>query len=108
MRKNTVTSKNRPPQNLTRFPKSRSKYTQTWHHVLKRPPPCINQIKYLHSQQPFYCSSWVKCWTGSTRVVAMLAEIFMVRLEAAARLQQEPASLSSSSFVPFTANNHFL
>ena len=38
----------------------------------------------------------------------MLAEIFMVRLEAAARLQQEPASLSSSSFVPFTANNHFL
>src|SRR6476619_3059389 len=38
----------------------------------------------------------------------MLAEIFMVRLEAAARLPQEPASLSSSSFVPFTANNHFL
>ena len=38
----------------------------------------------------------------------MLAEIFMVRLEAAARLQQEPASLSSSSFVPFTANKHFL
>ena len=38
----------------------------------------------------------------------MLAEIFMVRLEAAARLQQEPASLSSSSFVPFTANNQFL
>jgi hypothetical protein len=27
---------------------------------LKRPQPCINQIKYLHSQQPFYCSSWVK------------------------------------------------
>ena len=37
----------------------------------------------------------------------MLAVIFMVRLEAAARLQQEP-SLSSSSFVPFTANSHFL
>src|SRR4029077_3066764 len=48
MRKNTVTSKNRPPQNLTRFPNSRPKYTQTWHHVLKRPQPCINQIKYLH------------------------------------------------------------
>src|SRR3974377_2198047 len=59
MRKNTVTSKNRSPQNLTRFPNSRPKYTQTWHHVLKRPQPCINQIKYLHSQQPFYCSSWV-------------------------------------------------
>jgi hypothetical protein len=39
-------------------------------------------------------------------VVSMLAEIFMVRLEAAARLQQESASLSGSSFVPFTANNH--
>src|SRR5271166_322401 len=62
MRKNTVTSKNRSPQNLTRFPNSRPKYTQTWHHVLKRPQPCINQIKYLHSQQPFYCSSWVRTW----------------------------------------------
>src|ERR1700738_5325875 len=68
MRKNTVTSKNRPPQNLTRFPKSRSKYTQTWHHVLKRPPPCINQIKYLHSQQPFYCSSWVEALFPSKRI----------------------------------------
>ena len=38
----------------------------------------------------------------------MLAEIFMVRLEAAARLQQETASLSSSPFVPFTSNNQFL
>src|SRR5271166_6291539 len=65
MRKNTVTSKNRSPQNLTRFPNSRPKYTQTWHHVLKRPQPCINQIKYLHSQQPFYCSSWVWIfWIG--------------------------------------------
>src|SRR6266700_376335 len=68
MRKNTVTSKNRPPQNLTRFPNSRPKYTQTWHHVLKRPQPCINQIKYLHSQQQFYCSSWVKA-NGRARPV---------------------------------------
>ena len=37
----------------------------------------------------------------------MLAEIFMVRLEAAARLQQETA-LSSSPFIPFTPNNQFL
>ena len=38
----------------------------------------------------------------------MLAEIFMVRLEAAAGLQQETASLSSSPFIPFTPNNQFL
>jgi hypothetical protein len=38
----------------------------------------------------------------------MLAEIFMVRLEAAARRQEHTASLSGSSFVPFTPNNHFL
>ena len=37
----------------------------------------------------------------------MLAEIFMVRLEAAAQLQQETALLSSSPFVPFTPNNQF-
>ena len=51
---------------------------------------------------------WVKCWTGSTRVVAMLAEIFIVRLEAAARLQEQTASLSSSPFVPFTPSNQFV
>ena len=38
----------------------------------------------------------------------MLAEIFMVRSEAAARLQQETALLSSSTFTPFTPNNQFL
>ena len=38
----------------------------------------------------------------------MLAEIFMVRLEAAARLQQQTGSLSSSPFVPFTPNNQFV
>ena len=32
----------------------------------------------------------------------------MVRLEAAARLQQETASRSSSPFIPFTPNNHLL
>src|SRR6266481_3632765 len=74
MRKNTVTSKNRPPQNLTRFSKSRPKYAQTWHHVLKRPQPCINQIKYLHSQQPFYCSSWVKVYRAATEDLAELAK----------------------------------
>jgi hypothetical protein len=41
-------------------------------------------------------------------VVAMLAEIFMVRLEAAAGLQEQTASLSSSRFVPFTLSNQFL
>jgi hypothetical protein len=40
-------------------------------------------------------------------VVAMLAEIFIVRLEAAARLREQTASLSSSVFVPFTPNNQF-
>ena len=38
----------------------------------------------------------------------MLAEIFMVRLEAAARLQRDTALLTSSSFVPFTPNHQFL
>ena len=38
----------------------------------------------------------------------MLGEIFMVRLEAAARLQLDTALLTSSSFVPFTPNNQFL
>ena len=38
----------------------------------------------------------------------MLAEIFIVRLEAAARLQEQTATLSSSPFVPFTPNNRFL
>ena len=38
----------------------------------------------------------------------MLAEIFIVRLEAAARLQEQTATLSSSPFVPFTPNNQFL
>ena len=42
------------------------------------------------------------------KVVAMLAEIFMVRLEAAARLQHQTVLLSSSSFVPFIPNNQFL
>jgi hypothetical protein len=41
-------------------------------------------------------------------VVAMPAEIFMVRLEAAARLQEKTASLSSSPFVPFAPSNQFL
>ena len=38
----------------------------------------------------------------------MLAEIFIVRLEAAARLQEQAASLSSSRLVPFTLSNQFL
>ena len=38
----------------------------------------------------------------------MLAEIFMVRLEAAARLQEQTASLSSTPFVPFATGNQFL
>jgi hypothetical protein len=37
----------------------------------------------------------------------MLAEIFIVRLEAAARLQEQTASLSSSVFVPFTLSKRF-
>jgi hypothetical protein len=38
----------------------------------------------------------------------MLAEIFMLRIEAAARLQEQTASLSNSPFVPFTLNHQFL
>jgi len=37
-------------------------------------------------------------------VVAMLAEIFMVRLEAAARVPEEMAPSSNTRFVPFTRN----
>jgi hypothetical protein len=35
----------------------------------------------------------------------MLAEIFIVRLEAAARVHEQTASLSSNVFVPFTPSN---
>ena len=38
----------------------------------------------------------------------MLAEIFMARMEAAVRLQEQAASLSSSPFVPFVPSNQFL
>ena len=38
----------------------------------------------------------------------MLAEIFMVGLEAAARLQEQTALLSSGRFVPFAPSNQFL
>jgi hypothetical protein len=41
-------------------------------------------------------------------VVAMLAEIFMVRLEAATRLQEQTASLSGGRFVPFAPSNQFV
>jgi hypothetical protein len=41
-------------------------------------------------------------------VVAMLAQILMVRLEAAARLQEQTASLSSSRLVPLAPSNQFL
>jgi hypothetical protein len=40
--------------------------------------------------------------------ITMLAEIFMVRLEAAARVSQEKAAQSNSRFVPFTDNNQFI
>jgi hypothetical protein len=49
-----------------------------------------------------------KCWASLKKVVAMLAEIFMVRMEAAVRLQEQTASLSSSPFVPFVPSNQFL
>ena len=39
------------------------------------------------------------------RVVAMLAEIFMVRLEAAVRASKETLPSSTSRLVPFTPNS---
>jgi hypothetical protein len=41
------------------------------------------------------------------RVVTMLAEIFMVRLEAAARALQEAAVSSNSRFVAFSPHSQF-
>jgi hypothetical protein len=41
------------------------------------------------------------------RVVAMLAEIFMMRLEAAPRPPQEILPSSTSQFVPFNENGQF-
>ena len=38
----------------------------------------------------------------------MLAEIFMVRLEAAARVSQEKAAQSNSRFVPFADSSKFI
>ena len=40
--------------------------------------------------------------------ITMLAEIFMVRLEAAARASQEKAGQSNSRFVPFTDGSQFI
>src|ERR1035437_1770344 len=33
---------------------------QTWHHVLRKPQPRINEIKHLRGRSPFYCSSRVQ------------------------------------------------
>jgi hypothetical protein len=41
------------------------------------------------------------------KVVAMLAEIFMVRLEAAARALKETVPSSTSRFIPFNPNSQF-
>ena len=38
----------------------------------------------------------------------MLAEIFMVRIEAAARASQEKAAQSNSRFVPFADSSQFI
>ena len=42
------------------------------------------------------------------RVVTMLAEIFMVRLEAAARASEEKAALSNLRFVPFADSSQLV
>jgi hypothetical protein len=42
-----------------------------------------------------------------TKVVAMLAEILIVRLEAIARLSRETTPASNSRFVPFTPGQQF-
>jgi hypothetical protein len=42
------------------------------------------------------------------RVVAMLAEIFMLRVETAPRLQEQTGSLSVKPFVPFTHLHQFV
>jgi hypothetical protein len=42
------------------------------------------------------------------RVVAMLAEIFMVRLEAKGRRVEEVLPSSTSSFIPFSPRSHFV
>ena len=45
---------------------------------MKRPQPCINQIKYLHSQQPFYCSSWVKDAREVGQAATLMYALFTV------------------------------
>ena len=42
------------------------------------------------------------------KVVAMLAEIFMVRSEAEARLVEEVLPPSTSRFIPFSPNSQFV
>jgi hypothetical protein len=44
----------------------------------------------------------------NVRVVTMLAEIFMVRLEAAARASEEKAALRNSRFVTFADRSQFV
>jgi hypothetical protein len=52
-----------------------------------------------HQRQAFGCLD--------LRVVAMLAEIFMVRLEAAARLMEETIPSRASRFTPFIVGARF-
>ena len=42
------------------------------------------------------------------KMVAMLAEIFMVRSEAEARLVEEVLPSSTSRFIPFSPRSHFV
>jgi hypothetical protein len=50
---------------------------------------------------------WFGVGSACKKVVTMLAEIFMMRLEAAPRPSQETLPSSTSQFVPFNDNGQF-
>src|ERR1035437_1879612 len=48
---------------------------QTWHHVLRKPQPRINEIKHLRGRSPFYCSSRVRLSGNDRTSLSMCADV---------------------------------
>ena len=65
------------------------------------------QITPKNRKESIVCQCRVLDWLN-VQGITMLAEIFMVRLEAAARVSLENAAQSNSRFVPFADSSQFI
>jgi hypothetical protein len=73
----------------------------------------VLQITPKNRKERIGCQCGVLDWLNlldwpNLKVVTMLAEIFMVRLEAASRASEEKAALSNLRFVPFADSSQFV